>query len=79
VRLGYPDREERMSETVPEVGQMIRYVTATAKRGFLERVEREGRVECVWGNGWDGPHITTDTGTCIPSLGDTWVVVTSDR
>ena len=68
-----------MSETVPEVGQMIRYVTATAKRGFLERVEREGRVECVWGNGWDGPHITTDTGTCIPSLGDTWVVVTSDR
>lgn len=59
---------------LPEVGQRIWYRTKTAQRGTLEVVERIGVVQCIWTNGWDGPHIQTDTGHCIPALGDIWKV-----
>ena len=65
-----PDPALRVS--LPAVGQRIRYHTKTAQRGYLEHVTRDGTVTAIWSNGWDGPHIATDTGTCIPALGDTW-------
>ena len=57
---------------LPAVGDVIRYRTKTARRGYLESIERVGVVTVIWTNGWDGPHIDTTTGCCIPSLGDQW-------
>jgi hypothetical protein len=57
---------------LPMIGARIRYTTRTATTGCLQTVERVGVVRVVWTNGWDGAHIETDTGCCIPSLGDTW-------
>lgn len=66
-----------MTEILPKNGDRIRYRTKTAVRGFLEEVVREGIVQGIWGNGWDGPHISTDTGHCIPSLGDSFEILPS--
>lgn len=58
---------------LPEVGDRIRYQTRTARRGFLENIEREGTVTCIWGYDNEVMIRTEDEhGHCVPSLGDTW-------
>jgi len=77
-RCAFPREDKPMTPPLaetPQIGDRIRYTTKTAKRGWMEAVTREGVITCIWGNGWDGPHINTTTGTFIPSLGDTWEMI----
>jgi len=57
---------------LPTEGERILYSTKSARNGTLTLEMRRGTVLAIWDNGWDGPHISTTTGHCIPSLGDTW-------